>query len=90
MKNQIIEAFIFIGFIIIIVGINHVSFGNSNSTVSLYDGMERQVVLKKRKIESKKLAKYMYKRIKYWQSIHKIWQEQERQEYENQKNKIKK
>ena len=86
MKNQIIEAFLYIVFIIALVGINHVSFGNSNSTMSLYEGMKKQAVLKKRKIESKKLANYMHKRILYWQRVHEIWQQQEEKEYENRRN----
>ena len=52
MKNQIIEACIFTGLIIVLIGINHVTFGNSNSTMSLYEGMKKQAVLKKRKVKS--------------------------------------
>ena len=86
MKKQIIEACIFTGLIIVLIGINHVTFGNSNSTMSLYEGMKKQAVLKKRKIESKKLANYMHKRILYWQRVHEIWQQQEEKEYENRRN----
>jgi len=50
--------------------------------MSIYEASKSQVVLFQRKTESQKLADHIYKRILYWQSVHKIWQEQERKEYE--------
>lgn len=67
MRNKIIEVLIYTGFIIAIIGINHVKFGNSNATMSLYEGAKREIIFIKRKTESKKLANRIYKQIQYWQ-----------------------
>jgi len=65
--KKLIENLLIIGFLICIVGLNHIAHGNSNRKMSIYEVGKRQVILYQRKTESDKLAKYMYERIKEYQ-----------------------